>query len=116
MSTVLQENPYAILGVNRDAPADEIKRAYFTLVRANPPERNPVEFKRIRAAYELLRDPAKQVETDLQLLQLWPEPARRKRTPKPSFVPQTDDILAVLRASSDLERSDWREHYKKMEW
>lgn len=115
MSVTLQD-PYAILGLNRDASADEIKRAYFTLVRAHPPERNPVEFKRIRGAYELLRDPEKRVETDMQLLQHWPEPARRKRAPKPNFAPQAADILAVLRASSDLERSDWREHYKKVEW
>ncbi|RRR71241.1 MAG: hypothetical protein EI684_11895 [Candidatus Viridilinea halotolerans] len=115
MSNTYQD-PYTILGVSRDASADEVKRSYFTLVRANPPERNPVEFKRIRAAYEQLRDPEQRIATDMQLLQPWPDPPRRKRAPKANFAVQPADVLAVLRASSDLERSDWREDYKKVEW
>lgn len=49
---------YHVLGVPRSATPDEIKRAYFALVRQYTPERSPEAFKRIRAAYETLSDPA----------------------------------------------------------
>jgi curved DNA-binding protein CbpA len=104
-----------VLGLRQTASAEEIKRAYFTLVRANPPERNPVEFKRIRSAYERLRDPAQRLATDMQLIQPWPAPARRKRAPKLNLAVGPADVLAVLRAGSELERADWREQYQKVQ-
>ena len=47
-------NYYELLGLARNATAEEIKRAYFSAVRRYPPERFPEEFKRIREAYETL--------------------------------------------------------------
>lgn len=108
-------DPYAVLGLIRAASADEIKRAYFALVRANPPERNPAEFKRIRAAYERLRDPEQRLEADMLLIQPWPESARRRRPPKLDLAVGPADILAALRALTDLERTDWREHHEKVQ-
>lgn len=49
---------YEVLGVAKSATPDEIKRAYLALVREHTPERSPEAFKRIRAAYETLSDPA----------------------------------------------------------
>jgi curved DNA-binding protein CbpA len=109
------EDPYAALGLRREAAPEEIKRAYFALVRANPPERNPEAFKRIRAAYERLRDPAERLATDMQLLQPWPEPVRRKRPPSLSLAVTPADVLAALRTLTELDRTDWREHYGKVE-
>lgn len=108
-------DPYEVLGLARAASAEEIKRAYFALVRANPPERNPEQFKRIRAAYERLRDPDKRLEAEMLLVQPWPEPARRRRAPRrdPGITPA--DILAVLRATTDLDRADWREQYANVQ-
>ncbi len=51
------QNHYQVLGVERTADDRAIKKAYFALVRANPPETHPEEFKRLREAYEVLRDP-----------------------------------------------------------
>ena len=65
-------DPYAVLGVTRSATPAEIKQAYFALVRAHPPEREPETFKRIRAAYERLRDPERRTETDMLLLTAGP--------------------------------------------
>lgn len=107
-------DPYALLEITRDANAAEIKRAYFALVRAYPPEREPEKFKTIRAAYERLRDPAVRLETDMLLLERWPEPTRRRRTPKLDLAVQPADILRAAYALSDLERTDWREHYGKV--
>jgi curved DNA-binding protein CbpA len=108
-------DPYATLGLARSASAEEIKRAYFALVRANPPERNPEQFKRIRAAYERLRDPAQRCEADMLLLQPWPQPTRRRRQPKLDLAVSPAEILATLRALTDRDRADWREQYGKVQ-
>ena len=47
----------SILGIASDATDEEIRARYRELVKRNPPERDPDGFQRIRAAYELCRDP-----------------------------------------------------------
>ena len=107
-------NPYEVLGVPSAAPAAAIKQAYFALVRAHPPERDPDTFKRVRAAYEQLRDPAARIEADMLLLERWPEPARQRRAPKLDLAVQPGDVIAAARSLTDLQRSDWREHFGKV--
>ena len=48
---------YKTLGVEPTAAPEEIKRAYYRLVRQHPPEKDPETFKTIRAAYDTLSDP-----------------------------------------------------------
>ncbi len=108
-------DPYAVLGLSRTASSDEIKRAYFAQVRAHPPERAPEMFKQIRAAYEQLRDVERRAETDMLLLNQWPEPTRKRRLPAMDLAVQPEDVVMALRSLSDVERSDWREYYKKVE-
>jgi curved DNA-binding protein len=60
---------YEIMGVARDAPADDIKRAYRRLARKYHPdvskEKDAEErFKEIGEAYEVLRDPEKRAAYD----------------------------------------------------
>ena len=55
---------YEILGVQRDASADEIKRAYRALAREHHPDVSSApeaeeRFKEIVGAYEILSDPEK---------------------------------------------------------
>lgn len=107
-------DPYAVLDLPRTATAAQIKQAYFALVRVHPPERDPEMFKRIRAAYERLRDPERRAEADMLLVQPWPAPARRRRAPQPDLSLQREDVIAAARALTDLERGDWREHYGKV--
>lgn len=107
-------DPFAVLELDRTATPDAIKRAYFALVRANPPERNPEAFKRIRAAYEALRDPEKRLEAEMQLIQPWPAPSRSRRAPKPELQVGPDMALLALRALSDLDRADWRDQFEKV--
>lgn len=61
---------YQILGVSREADADEIKRAYRKLARELHPDVNPdpgtaERFKEVTAAYEILRDPQKRRMYDM---------------------------------------------------
>src|SRR5437879_11746707 len=77
------ENPYKVLGISREAGEAEIKRAYFSLVRAHPPERDPEGFKRIRAAYEQLKAGKDRAETDLFLIDE-PSPAQVLAALRPS--------------------------------
>src|SRR5215213_11444521 len=95
-------DPFAVLELPRTATAEQIKQAYFTLVRAHPPEREPELFKRVRAAYERLRDPEKRAETDMLLLQPWPAPSRKRRPPRYDRALHREDVIAALRALSDL--------------
>jgi molecular chaperone DnaJ len=60
---------YELLEVARDAPADEIKRAYRRLARQLHPDTNPDpsasdRFKQIAQAYEVLSDPEKRQQYD----------------------------------------------------
>lgn len=61
---------YKILGVSRDASADEIKRAFRSLARETHPDANPndpdaeARFRDIAEAYEVLSDPQKKARYD----------------------------------------------------
>jgi tetratricopeptide (TPR) repeat protein len=54
-------NYFQTLQIDESADANEIKRAYFRLVRQFTPEKDPDKFMRIREAYETLSDNAKRV-------------------------------------------------------
>ena len=61
---------YEVLGLNRDAGDDEIKKAYRKLAMKHHPDRNPdskeaeEKFKEAKEAYEVLSDPQKKAAYD----------------------------------------------------
>ena len=106
-------DPYAVLGLAPSALPDEIKRAYFAQVRAHPPEREPAQFKEIRAAYERLRTPEAKLETDMLRVQEWTEPAL-SAPEKVDAAVDPADVIRAARACSDLGRHDWREDWREV--
>ncbi len=61
---------YEVLGVARDATADQIKKAYRGLARKHHPDANPgdktaeVKFKEVQNAYDILSEPEKKARFD----------------------------------------------------
>lgn len=68
---MIMENLYDVLGVQKNASADEIKKAYRNLAFKYHPDRNPGDaaaeekFKQISAAYDVLGDETKRRNYDL---------------------------------------------------
>jgi len=65
-----RDDLYKVLGVDRKASPEEIKKAHRKLVRQYHPDRNPGDtaaedtFKRVQAAYDVLGDPEKRKQYD----------------------------------------------------
>lgn len=63
-------DPYSVLGVSRQANADEIKTAFRRLAREHHPDRNPNDasaeqrFREINEAYQVLSDPNRRARFD----------------------------------------------------
>ena len=66
----LAQDPYAELGVQRGAGADEIRKAFRKLAKELHPDKNPGDkaseerFKRVSAAFDILGDPEKKAKFD----------------------------------------------------
>jgi curved DNA-binding protein CbpA len=77
-------DPYAELGVSRDASSEEIRRAYRRVARRHHPDVNrdpggPERFAAAARAYAILTDPAARARYDNR----FPEAFPIRRSPKP---------------------------------
>jgi DnaJ-class molecular chaperone len=66
----MAENPYKVLGVGRDAPDEEIRRAFRRLAKDSHPDMHPGDqaalerFRKVSAAYEIVGDSQKRRQFD----------------------------------------------------
>lgn len=60
------EDYYSILGIDKNATKEEVKKAYYKLIRKYTPEKNPDEFEKIRKAYEILIDDESREAYDME--------------------------------------------------
>jgi len=65
-----EASAYAILGLQKGASDDEIKRAYIELVKKFDPERHTERFMVIQAAFNRLRDVEERAREDIHTLNL----------------------------------------------
>ncbi len=96
------QDHYKVLGVDRKATADEIKKAYRKLARQYHPDKNPgdakaeARFKQISQAHDILGDPDKRKDYDRALLNPFSQ-AGRGGTGQPGFdASGFGDILSDL--------------------
>ena len=90
MNPATDQNHYQVLGLERTADERAVKKAYFALVRKFPPDRHPEEFKKIRAAYEVLSDPVARTRFDAA---------------DPDFAEYGETVGATLRAAAEAART-----------
>ncbi|HKZ96791.1 MAG TPA: J domain-containing protein [Hyphomicrobiaceae bacterium] len=77
----MADDPYQVLGVSRDAPDEEIRRAYLKLVKELHPDVNPSRpaaerFKKVTAAYDIVGDPGRRRQFDRGEIDAGGEPRR----------------------------------------
>lgn len=84
MSQPVSDDPFQILGLDRDAREDEVRARYLELVKQFPPERDPARFQAIHAAYSAAKNP-------ISIARRLVEPPRR------SDVPEWAEVIAAQR-------------------
>jgi hypothetical protein len=62
----MKQGPLEVLGLSAGVSQEEIRARYLEKIKEHPPDRDPVEFERIRDAYDTLRDPYRLTEIMLR--------------------------------------------------
>ncbi len=95
------DDPYATLGVKRDASQDDIRLAYRKLAKKHHPDLNPgnpkaeEQFKTVSAANELLSNAEKRARYDAGEI----DAAGQERPPQPStgIMPKVNQAAVIAR-------------------
>jgi len=99
----MNPSPFEILGVSPDADDETIRRAYLEGVREFPPDRDPGRFRRIREAYDQLRDARSRLRhalfhlPELEALQVFAHRLHPRRPTLPQFRKMLAECLKDVR-------------------
>jgi len=99
-----EHDPYVVLGLQPGASSEQVRLAYFRMVRIHTPEGQPEEFKCVRAAYEALRSP--QRRTELALL-AFDESVAEVDLDLVARAAEGEMDLAALALAAELSASDF---------
>lgn len=88
------DDPWALLGVERDAPPEVVRRAYLAKIKVHKPDRAPEEFRRIREAYEA-------ISAGGAMPSRRPPPSPSSATPDPPPAAEADEAPTETPAAPD---------------
>ena len=94
---LLHDNPYSLLELQKGASEEEIKKAYFATVKMYSPEIFPEEFKKVRKAYDMLRQPDSRAKIDILLLNKLKGPIGYRNLDE-----KTESIVKLQKSIKDL--------------
>lgn len=103
-----QINPYEVLGIRKWASENEVKRAYFSLVKKFSPELYPEKFVQIRQAYDSLRRPNERAKIDILLYNEMAGNIGFK-----NLKGKTESVVKLNKAIKDIESSGHSQDQKK---
>lgn len=125
-------NPYTILNLRKGANDEEIKQAYFEMVKKWDPERHTERFMVIQQAYEKLRDPKRRARGDLFTYNFVKgdfnfTPSEREAADQPPPTQRLSEIEELLRNGQELDAGTRDEavrllsgmafqHFRKKQW
>lgn len=89
----MTEDYYQILGVNKNASDDDIKKAYRKMAMKHHPDRggDVSTFQKVQEAYDILSDPDKKARYDN------PQPEMQGFNFGPGFPPGFEDLFSQFR-------------------
>ncbi|MDA0840986.1 MAG: J domain-containing protein [Planctomycetota bacterium] len=61
----MQNDPFKILELREQCSDEEVRQAYLKKLKQFPPDKEPLEFERIRDAYEQIKDPRRRIQRTL---------------------------------------------------
>ena len=108
----LSDDPYAILGVKRDASPEQIRKTYRKLARKLHPDLNPgnteaeEQFKNVSRAYDLLNDPEKRARFDRGEIDISGVERPRQRYYRDVSEPSADHAYASDAGFADFDTDD----------
>ena len=115
MNTNTMMNPFDVLGVDETASDAEVKKAYFKMVRQFTPEKHAEQFKHIREAYDLLKDPSRRLEAEVFSFTRPTSGPTLETTELPPLTLDSTIFLAwVRRTLTDLERTDFTSDFNEI--
>lgn len=100
----ITQNPFEILGIDKNASSGDVKKAYFQMVKQFRPEHHAEKFKQIRQAYDRLKDDSQRVEAEVFSFI------------KPTVQPEsTEQATPEIKLEKEVFLSWWRRTYTDLE-